>query len=81
VPTAQPALALAQKVIARVSAAGLPADLIPQALTEVRLRADGDAENDLRSAVLRFMETVRTVEAAIGADGPTNEEHWRSHWA
>ena len=81
VPTAQPALALAQKVIARVSAAGLPADLIPQALTEVRLRADGDAENDLRSAVLRFMETVRTVEAAVGADGPTSEEHWRSHWA
>jgi XTP/dITP diphosphohydrolase len=81
VPTAQPALALAQKVIARVSAAGLPADLIPQALTEVRLRADGDAENDLRSAVLRFMETVRTVEAAIGADGPFSEEHWRSHWA
>lgn len=81
VPTAQPALALAQKVIARVSAAGLPADLIPQALTEVRLRADGDAENDLRTAVLRFMETVRTVEAAIGADGPVSEEHWRSHWA
>ena len=81
VPTAQPALALAQKVIARVSAAGLPADLIPQALTEVRLRADGDAENDLRSAVLRFMETVRTVEAAVGADGAISEEHWRSHWA
>lgn len=81
VPTAQPALALAQKVIARVSAAGLPADLIPQALTEVRLRADGDAENDLRSAVLRFMETVRTVEAAVGADGPISEEHWRNHWA
>lgn len=81
VPTAQPALALAQKVIARVSAAGLPADLIPQALTEVRLRADGDAEDDLRSAVLRFMETVRTVEAAVGADGAISEEHWRSHWA
>ena len=31
VPTGQPALALAQKVIARVSQAGLPADLIPAA--------------------------------------------------
>ena len=80
VPTAQPALALAQKVIARVSAAGLPADLIPQALTEVHLRAEGDAENDLRTAVLRFMETVRTVEAAIGAEGPISEGLWRSHW-
>lgn len=80
VPTAQPALALAQKVIARVSAAGLPADLIPQALTEVHLRAEGDAESDLRTAVLRFMETVRTVEAAVGAEGPISEEHWRRHW-
>lgn len=80
VPTAQPALALAQKVIARVSAAGLPADLIPQALTEVHLRAEGDAENDLRTAVLRFMETVRAVEEGIGAEGPISEGLWRSHW-
>ena len=81
VPTAQPALALAQKVIARVSAAGLPADLIPQALTEVHLRAEGDAENDLRTAVLRFMETVRAVEEGIGAEGPISEGQWRSHWS
>ena len=35
VPTAQPALALAQKVIQRVDRAGLPADLIPEAITSV----------------------------------------------
>src|SRR6202022_4936390 len=33
VPTGQPALALAQKVLGRVTDAGLPADLIPSALT------------------------------------------------
>src|SRR5919106_1534715 len=59
VPTGQPALALAQKVIERVSAAGLPADLIPDAITSVSVSANVDAENALRSAVLEFMDTVR----------------------
>src|ERR1700754_4334695 len=35
VPTGQPALALAQKVIERVTATGLPGDLIPAAMTSV----------------------------------------------
>ena len=39
VPTGQPALALAQKVIERVTAAGLPADLIPAAMTSVSVAA------------------------------------------
>ena len=88
VPTAQPALALAQKVIARVSGAGLPADLIPAVLTEVHLGADGDAENDLRTAVLNFMQTVRTAEAAVAAarggqlraGGPISAQEWRDSW-
>lgn len=83
VPTAQPALALAQKVISRVRAAGLPDDLIPVSVTEVRLGADTDAENDLRTAVLHFMETVRAAEAAAGRggrSGPITAEQWRSHW-
>ena len=33
VPTGQPALALAQKVISRAEQAGMPADLIPSAIT------------------------------------------------
>src|ERR1700754_1360762 len=67
VPTGQPALALAQKVLERVSAAGLPGDLIPDAITSVTVSVDSDAENALRSAVLEFMDTVRQAEHAIAA--------------
>lgn len=95
VPTGQPALALAQKVLARVTQAGLPADLLPAELTSVRISADGDAENDLRSAVLGFMDTVRAVERAVAAarrgedvpaaldstpTGQITEDEWRAHW-
>ncbi len=95
VPTAQPALALAQKVIGRGSQAGLPADLIPTALTSVAVSAEVDAENALRTAVLEFMETVRRVEKAIAAGrrgddvpeeldvaalGVITEEEWRAYW-
>ncbi|MGV0990702.1 MAG: nucleoside triphosphate pyrophosphohydrolase [Mycobacterium sp.] len=92
VPTGQPALALAQKVIARVTAAGFPADLIPVAVTTISLTADIDAENELRTAVLDFMDAVRAVErdiaatrvgTDIGADsgaGAVSAEDWRAHW-
>ena len=95
VPTGQPALALAQKVIDRVNQSGLPADLIPAAMTSVAVSLDGDAENDLRTVVLEFMDIVRTVERAIAADrrgedvpeeldiaslGVITEEEWRAFW-
>ena len=95
VPTGQPALALAQKVIERVSAAGLPADLIPDAITSVSVSANVDAENALRSAVLEFMDSVRRTEHAIAAGrrgtdvpeeldvatlGDITEEEWRAYW-
>jgi XTP/dITP diphosphohydrolase len=95
VPTGQPALALAQKVLERVAAAGLPADLIPDAITSVTVAAGSDAENVLRSAVLEFMDTVRVVEHAIVAGrrgddvpeeldvatlGDISEEEWRTYW-
>src|ERR1700716_2307918 len=57
VPTGQPALALAQKVIERVTQVGLPADLIPATMTSVTVSADVDAENSLRTSVLEFMDT------------------------
>lgn len=95
VHTGQPALALAQKVIARAGKAGLPADLIPEAVTSISVSADVDAESALRSAVLDFVETVRGVERTIAAArrgtgvpeefdvapvGEISEEEWREHW-
>ncbi|MDT0550652.1 hypothetical protein RND15_49715, partial [Streptomyces sp. DSM 41529] len=95
VPTGQPALALAQKVLARVAQAGLPADLVPAALTSVVVSADSDAENDLRSAILEFMDTVRVVESDVAAGrrgedvpeeldvtplGSITEDEWRAYW-
>jgi XTP/dITP diphosphohydrolase len=95
VPTGQPALALAQKVLERVAAAGLPADLIPDTITSVTVSVSSDAENALRSAVLEFMDTVRRVEHTIAAGrrgedvpeeldvatlGEISEEEWRAYW-
>jgi XTP/dITP diphosphohydrolase len=87
IPTAQPALALAQKVIARVTGAGLPADLIPDGLSAVHVTADTDAENELRTRVLDFMAAVRGAERAVAAergadlagDGPITAQEWHSH--
>jgi XTP/dITP diphosphohydrolase len=95
VPTGQPALALAHKVVQRVRRAGLPADLIPSEITSITVTADVDAENVLRTAVLEFMDTVRGTEKAIAADrrgedvpaeldvapvGVITEEEWRAYW-
>jgi XTP/dITP diphosphohydrolase len=95
VPTGQPALALAQKVLQRVTAAGLPADLIPDTITSVTVSVDSDAENALRSALLEFMDNVRRAEQAIAAGrrgedvpeeldvarlGEITDEEWRAYW-
>lgn len=92
--TAQPALALTSKVLQRVTRAGLPAELIPDTITTVTVTADVDVENQLRSAVLEFMDTVRAVEKEIavarggGVDvlddpaplGEISEQEWRAYW-
>ena len=95
VPTGQPALALAHKVIQRLAKAGFPADLLPANVTSVTVTADIDAEDSLRTAVLEFMDTVRSVEKAIAAQrrstaasieldvdpvGSISEAEWRAHW-
>ena len=95
VPTAQPSLALAQKVIHRLIKAGLPTDLIPETITTVTITADVDAENVLRTGVLEFMDDVRRTERAIAASrrggdvpaeldvaplGALSEAEWRAHW-
>lgn len=91
VPTAQPALALAQKVIERVTAAGLPADLMPEGLTAIIATYGSDPENAVRAQALDFVDVVRTVEQSILASrsgtelgdaelGTVTEEEWRAHW-
>ncbi len=94
IPTGQPALALAQKVIARVRNANLPTDLIPPSILSITVAAERDAENELRTEVLDFMDTVRGVECAVAASrsGPTtgldptvplgmvSADEWRRHW-
>jgi XTP/dITP diphosphohydrolase len=95
VHTGQPALALAQKVIQRAEKAGLPAELIPAEITSIFVSADVDSENSLRTAVLEFADTVRSVERSIAAArrgvsvpeefdvtplGEVSENEWRTHW-
>ncbi|MBX7434747.1 nucleoside triphosphate pyrophosphohydrolase [Mycobacterium sp. Y57] len=95
IPTGQPALALAQKVLARAEGAGFPADLVPGTVTSVTVSTDFDAENALRSAVLEFMDDVRAAERSAAAarrsadvaaelDDSTpaavTEDEWRAHW-
>ena len=95
VPTGQPALALAQKVVGRVKDAGLPHDLIPAGMTTVVVTPDVDVENALRTDVLEFMDAVRVAERAIaatrrGEDVPeeldiavlnsVTEQEWRTAW-
>lgn len=95
IPTAQPALALAQKVLARAEGAGFPPELVPDALTWITVTADFDAENALRSAVLEFMADVRAAERSAAAaqrgddvaeeldDSPNaviTADEWRAHW-
>ncbi len=89
VPTGQPALALAQKVITRVQQAGLPVDLVPGELLAITLSPDVDAENALRADVLTFIDDIRAAEHAIAAArgeidsavlGSATEAEWRAAW-
>jgi XTP/dITP diphosphohydrolase len=95
VPTAQPALALTQKVLERVTAAGLPIDLVPEGLASIGVAFGDDAENALRTQTLEFMDTVRKVEQNVVASrrspdvpeelddaqlGVVTEDEWRAHW-
>ncbi|WP_399510499.1 MazG family protein [Williamsia muralis] len=78
IATGQPALALAQKVLERLAAAGFPDDLVPDAVRSVRVVADGPSvEDGLRAAVLRFMADIRVAEAA--GPGPRTSEFWRTN--
>ncbi|MEU7631434.1 MazG family protein [Nocardia sp. NPDC049220] len=81
---AQPALALAEKIIARSIKAGLPPDLIPEALRVVHLGGPDSAEERLRKATLTFATVIRAAEDAAeyvrGERLPLDAEDWRRHW-
>ncbi|MFD4291765.1 MazG family protein [Rhodococcus sp. NPDC058505] len=81
---AQPALALAEKVIDRATRAGLPADLIPEDIRVVRIVAGENAEDALRRAVLGFAERVRATERAAresgSVPGALTPDTWSALW-
>lgn len=80
IATAQPSLALAQKVIERLDAAGFPAGSIPSTVTTVSVvGGEASVEDDLRRAVLAFMQTVRAAEDRARAAGltPRSADQWR----
>ncbi|MGK8555381.1 MazG family protein [Nocardia gipuzkoensis] len=81
---AQPALALAEKIISRATKAGLPADLIPESLRVVHLGGPESAEERLRKATLAFAAAIRAAEDAAEKDRgellPLATDDWRSYW-
>jgi XTP/dITP diphosphohydrolase len=94
VALAQPAAALAAKLVSRTARAGLPADLLPASddgaggrlfasAAEAKLAGE-DPEAALRTAARHFADQVRAAERsarAAGADpGDLTPEQWREHW-
>ena len=80
----QPALGLAEKVLERAHAAGVPKDLVPEEVTLVHLDGTGGAEQRLRGAVLAFVDRVRAVEDAAAQDRgdrrSLSTREWREYW-
>lgn len=81
---AQPALALAEKVLARGEKAGLPKNLVPEAMKVVELGGVGSAEEELRKVVLAFADRIRAAEDAAEADRGGRKalsgKNWRQYW-
>jgi XTP/dITP diphosphohydrolase len=91
VPTGQPAVALAAKLVQRARRAGLPDGLIPadggstgDALfaTAARASAAGeDPEDLLRAAALRFADQIRAAEGRAKRHGAElDADAWRTFW-
>ncbi|MGH3906757.1 MAG: MazG family protein [Pseudonocardiaceae bacterium] len=94
VALAQPALALAAKLVSRTARAGLPADLLPAgrdgtgvalfALAGAAKLAGEDPEAAVRTVTRRFADDVRAAERsarAAGLDpGELTAAQWREHW-
>jgi XTP/dITP diphosphohydrolase len=94
VALAQPAVALAAKLVSRVNKAALPPDLLPGAdsdtgaslfaLAAAAALAGEDPEAALRCVARRFAEDVRAAERSARAAGLDAEaltpQQWREHW-
>ena len=96
VALAQPAVALAAKLVSRATKAGLPPDLLPGAayppgtgaslfaLSAAAKLAGEDPEAALRCAARRFADDVRTAERSARAAGLDTAQltacQWREHW-
>ncbi|MFC9786528.1 MazG family protein [Rhodococcus sp. NPDC127528] len=82
---AQPALALAEKVIERATRAGLPLEYVPDELRMVRVEVGDNAEDALRRATLSFVRRVRATELAAHAGGiepgRLNADAWTRYWS
>lgn len=79
VATTQPALALLQKVLERLTAAGYPVDTIPAETLTVTVVAGGDSvEAQARDRALALMADVRAAEARAAERGVTldSPEAW-----
>lgn len=81
---AQPALALAEKVVTRSAEAGLPQDLVPGTLGTVTIGGERSAEHRIRKAVTEFAGRIRAAENAAEADRgqrrSLSADDWRRYW-
>jgi XTP/dITP diphosphohydrolase len=94
VALAQPAVALAAKLVSRATKAALPADLLPGAgggtgaslfaLSAAAKLAGEDPEAALRCVARRFADDVRAAERSARAAGldvqALTPQQWRAHW-
>lgn len=81
VATTQPALALLQKILERLTAASYPVDTIPAETWTVTVTADDDSvEAQARDRALALMESVRVAEARAREQGVEldSREAWES---
>jgi len=81
---AQPALALAEKVVSRSAEAGLPEDLVPDSLGTIRIGGQSSAEHRLRKAVIEFAGRIREAENAAEANRgerrSLSPDDWHRFW-
>jgi XTP/dITP diphosphohydrolase len=95
VALAQPAVALAAKLVSRAMKAGLPRDLLPGAdkedngaslfaLSAATTLVGEDPEAALRGVARRFVEDMRAAERSARAAGldanRLTAQQWREHW-